>query len=168
MPGIHISDFTAIVGNPAKAFMWDVLIPALPVSSIKAESSQIPGVSATDIDLWHLGQLAKFVGTVEYDHTWNCTIVESETGDVFNAINAWQQLCFDQKTGVMAVPSVYKRDITLNMLTSSGSTWLSIIIKNAYPKANPALDISKADNTVAIKWNLTFNYDWWEPNTLAV
>ena len=163
MPGLHISDYTAIVGNPAKVFMWDVLIPALPISSIKAQSTQVPGVSLTDIELYHLGQKALFPGTVEYDHNWTCTIVESESGDVFNAMHAWHTLCFDQKTGVMSDVSAVKRDISLTMLTSAGSAWLRLVLKNAYPKTIGSVQIDKSSNSEAYKWELGFNYDWWEP-----
>lgn len=163
MPGLHISDYTALVGNPAKAFMWDVLIPALPVSSIKALSSQVPGVSLTDMELWHLGQKALFPGTVEYTHTWNCTVVESESGDVYNAMSAWHNLIFDQKTGVMGDVAAFKRDVTINMLTSSGSTWLSLILKGAYPKEIAELEIDKSNNAEPVKWVLNFNFDWFEP-----
>jgi hypothetical protein len=162
MPGLHISDFTAIVGNPAKQFMWDVLIPALPISSIKALSSQFPGVGSTDIDLYHLGQLAKFPGTVEYEHTWTCSIVESESGDVFNAMYEWKQLVHDQKTGVQQDVAAFKRDITLSMLTSAGTPWARVILKAAYPKSIDTVEIDKSANTEAFKWNLVFCYDWWE------
>jgi hypothetical protein len=159
---LHISDFTAIVGNPAKQFMWDILIPALPVSSIKAASAQFPGVSTTDIDLFHLGQIAKFPGTVEYEHTWTCSIVESESGDVFNAMYEWHQLLHDQKTGVQADVSAYKRDVVLDMLTSAGSSWAKIVLKQAYPKSIDTVELDKSANTEAYKWNLVFSYDWWE------
>jgi hypothetical protein len=162
MPGLHISDFTAIVGNPAKQFMWEVLIPALPVSSIKALSTQFPGVGSTDIDLYHLGQLAKFPGTVEYEHTWTCSIVESESGDVFNAMYEWKQLIHDQKTGVQQDVAAFKRDITLTMITSVESPWAKIVLKQAYPKSIDTVELDKSANTEAFKWNLVFNYDWWE------
>jgi len=158
---MHISDFTSIVGNPAKQFMWDVLIPALPVSSIKAASAQFPGVGTTDIDLFHLGQMAKFAGTVEYDHTWTCAIIESESGDVFNAMFEWHQLIFDQETGVMQDVAAYKRDITLSMLTNVNTTWAKITLKGAYPKSIDTVEIDKSANTEAFRWNLTFNYDYW-------
>lgn len=158
---MHIADFTSIVGNPAKVFMWEVLIPALPIGSIKAATTQFPGVGSTDIDLYHLGQLAKFPGTVEYEHTWMCSIVESEAGDVFNAMYEWKQLIFDQNTGVMADVAAFKRDVSLSMLTTAGSVWAKVILKGAYPKSIDTLELDKSANTEAVKWNLLFNYDYW-------
>lgn len=162
---LHISDFTAILGNPAKMFMWDVDIPALPVESIKAQSSQFPGVASTDIDLFHLGQMAKFAGATEYEHLWACNIVESESGSVFNAMYAWRQLVNNQRDGTQADVSAYKRDITLTMLTSAGSSWAQIVLKQAYPKSIDTVEIDKSANTEAFVWPLQFNYDWWEPLT---
>ncbi len=159
--GMHISDFTAIVGNPAKSFLWEVLIPALPVSSIKVTSAQLPGVSATDIDLYHLGQLAKFPGTVEYEHTWTCAVIESESGDVHAAMYEWKQLVHDQATGIQADVAAFKRDITIRMLTSVGSPWLKMVLKGAYIKEISTLELDKADNTSAVKFSLIFNYDYW-------
>ena len=161
MSGLHISEFTAIVGNPAKQFLWEVLIPALPISSIKAVSTQFPGSGSTDIDLYHMGQLAKFAGTVEYEHTWQCTIVESESGDVFNAMYEWKQLVFDQKTGVQADVAAYKRDVMLTMLTSINTPWAKIVLKGAYPKDISTVEIDKSANTEAFKWVIMFNYDFW-------
>jgi hypothetical protein len=158
---MHIQDFTAIVGNPAKQFLWEVIIPALPFSAIKAQSTQFPGVGSTDIELWHMGQSAKFVGTVEYEHTWNCSIVESESGDVFNAMYAWKQLCFDQKTGSMQDVAAYKRDITIKALTSAGNAWATIKLKGAYPKSIDTVEMDKSANTESFKFQLQFNYDYW-------
>lgn len=159
---LHISDFTAIVGNPAKMFLWDVLIPALPISSIKVQSAQFPGVASTDIDLYHMGQMAKFPGSVDYEHTWTCSIVESESGDVFNAMYEWRQLVHNQKTAVQADVAAFKRDIFLTMLTSAGSPWARIVLKQCYPKSLDTIEIDKSSNTDAYKANITFNYDWWE------
>jgi hypothetical protein len=159
---MHIADFTAILGNPAKPFMWEVLIPALPINSIQAQSTQFPNSGSTDIDLFHMGQIAKFPGTVEYDHVWPCTIVESESGVVFNSIFEWKQLVFDQSTGIQADVAAFKRNIVLSCLTSANTVWAKCILKGAYPKSIDAVELDKSANTEAYKWVVQFNYDYWE------
>jgi len=162
MAGLHIQEFTSIVGNPAKIFQWEILIPALPISSIKAQSAQFPGVGSTDIDLYHMGQIAKFPGTVEYEHTWQCVIVESESGDVFNAMYEWKQLIHDQKTGFQDSPASFKKDVIIMGISSASIPWIKIVLKQAYPKSIDTLELDKASNTEAWKWTLLFNYDWWQ------
>lgn len=160
---MHINEFVAAVGNPAKMFLWDVVIPGLPaLTGIRAQTGQVPGVGNTDIDLFHMGQMAKFAGAVEYEHTWAVTIVESEGGDIYNALYQWQQLVNNQADGIGGDPIVYKRDIIFTALTSKGNPWMTKVIKNAYPKNIDTIDMDKAANTEAFKWGVTFNFDWWE------
>lgn len=160
---LHIQDFTSAINNPAKPFLWDVFIPSLPFTTgIRAQTAQWPGVGSTDIDLFHMGQLAKFSGTVEYEHTWTVAIVESEFGDVYNALYAWRQLVFDQETGVGGNPAIYKRDIEMRALTSEGQPWAIIVLRQCYPKNIDPVDLDKANNTEAWRFNVVWNYDWWE------
>lgn len=160
---MHISDFTASVGNPAKPFKWDVIIPALPISTgIRAQSTQWPSIGSTIIDLFHMGQIAKYPGAPEYEHTWPTNIVESETGDIFNAVWQWRQLVFDQVTGLQANVDVFKRDITLHCKTDNDTIWAICVLRNAFPLTVEAVDLDKSANTEAYRWNVIWSFDWWD------
>ena len=160
---LHVGDFTNTIGNPAKSFKWDIIVPALPVvGSFHAQTAQVPAKGHTIIDLFHMGQVAKFPGAVEYEHTWPVTFVESETGIIHNALWEWSQLVFNQTTGVMSNPNVFKRDITARMLTDNGATWATFVLHNCYPQNVDPVELDKSANTEAFKWTVTFSFDWWD------
>ena len=62
--------FKAAVGTPVTLFNWKVIIPSIPLATVKAQTTQIPGVRSTTMEAWQLGKKVKFAGPEEYDNTW--------------------------------------------------------------------------------------------------
>jgi hypothetical protein len=160
---MQIQDLARVIVNPAKAFMFRVTIPSLPIKSIQVQSAQFPGVSVSDMELWHMGQKMLLPGAKEYDHTWQCTIAESEDGAVFNPIYAWHQLLAHSETGVQESSDDYLRDVIISPLTGAHTPWLECVLKMAYPKTIDPVELDASANTEVYKWVLTFNYSWWKP-----
>ena len=159
---LNIQQFKAQMGTPAKLFNWSVFIPNIPTAQFKAQSTQIPAIGSTDIDLFYQGETIKYAGAPEYEHTWTIQIAESQAGDIWNAIWLWRQLVYNQTTGISGPPALYKSPITVLALNDLGVPWLQILIKGAYPKNVDAIDIDRSNNTESWKWNVTFNFDNWD------
>jgi len=157
--GLSITDFISNIANPAKSFLWNILIPRLPLSQFVAQTAQFPSVGSTDIDLFYMGQTIKFAGAVEYEHTWVVNIVESEQLIIYNLIYAWRQLIWNQITGTAVIPALYKDDVTVQGLTALGLPWITGILHGVYPKLIDAVELDRSANTEAWKWNVTFSFD---------
>lgn len=159
---LQVSEFISNIANPAKSFLWNVIVPRLPLVQFTAQTAQFPSVGSTDIDLFYQGQMIKFAGAIEYEHTWVMNFVESETAIIYNALYEWRQLLWDQVTGLAAVPAAYKDRVTVQALTSQGIPWLTARLKGVYPKIVDAVEMDRSANTEAWKWNVTFSFDEWE------
>lgn len=157
-----MQDFVANVGQPARPYIFSVVIPGISMATFKAQTAQWPGVGSTDIDLFYKGQTIKYAGAVEYEHTWTCQIVESEVGDIYAGLYSWRQLVWSQSTGISAPPALYKREIVLQARTTLDSIWLSGVLHGAYPKTIDPVELDTSANTESWKWNITFSYDWWD------
>jgi len=160
---LHINEFVASIGNPAKTYLWSIAIPSIAISDLRGQTAQFPGVGSSDIELWYQGQKANFAGGPEYEHTWQVVMAESEKGDIGAAIKAWRQKCWNQTDGSQVVPAEYKEDITIKALRATdGVAWLTCTLHGAYPKTVDAVDLDRSANTEAWKWSVTFNYDYWD------
>lgn len=160
--GLHMQDFVANVGQPARPYIFTVIIPGMPLAMFKAQTAQWPGVGSTDVDLFYKGQTIKYAGAVEYEHTWPVQIVESEVGDMYAGLYAWRQLVWSQRTGISAIPALYKKEIVIQARTTSDVIWLSGILHGAYPKTIDPVELDAGANTESWKWSVTFSYDWWD------
>lgn len=158
---LHIQNFTTAIGNPAKTFLWNVIIPGAPMVSFKAQTTQFPAVGSADMELHYQGQPAKFAGAVEYEHTWSLVIAESEIGDVFDFLYSWRQLIWNQLTAQSESPVLYKRPVQVIGKTSMGGNWISAMMMGAYPKNIDAIDLDRSSNSDIWKWSVQFNFDWW-------
>ena len=84
--------------NPARSYLWDVLVP-VPVGDgdsttyqVRAQSTQIPGRKNESIAIPYKQTAGVVVaGKLSYDHTWTCEFIEGEDKKVFDAVYSWQQ-----------------------------------------------------------------------------
>jgi len=158
---LNIATFAASIGNPAKPFLFEVIVNFLPVLTIRAQTTQYPGVASTDSELYSQGQKILYAGSVEYENTWTVSVAESETGDMYRSIMAWRYMVYDQRTGQLGDPRDYKKIGIVRLKTSINTVWASMTLFGLYPKSIDTLDLDAAANTETVKWNLTFNYDYW-------
>ena len=153
--------------NPARTFMWDILIP-VPVGDgitttyqIRAQSTVIPGRSNDAIAIPYKQTAGVMVaGKLVYPHTWTCTFIEGEDKLVFDAIYSWQQQIVDDTFGVGSGDSSYKTDVNMTLLTTSGDTFMNIKLKGAWIQSMGDVALAYADNET-IKYSVTFEYDYW-------
>lgn len=160
---LNIEEFKGAIGSPARSFIFDVMIPRIPSATYRAQTAQIPSEGSTDMELFYQGHPVKFHGTVEYEHTWTATFVESENGEFIRGLSAWRQSIYDAETGNSGVPADYKDNIVIKVLRSGdGRPWLTGTLYGAYPKQIEAMDLDRSANTETVKWSISFNFDTWK------
>ena len=168
MANMGIDSLKTNLTNPARTFLWEVLVP-VPIGdgesltyTLRAQSSEIPSRGNTPINI-PFKQTAGVVvaGKLEYDHTWSVTFIEGEDRKVFDAIQSWQQKIVDNVSGVGLGDPLYKADIYLTSITTAGSIFMKIKLKGAWVQKvdKVALSYDAGDGTV--KYPVTFGFDSW-------
>jgi len=154
--------------NPARGYLWEVLIP-IPIGDgdnttyqIRAQSSEIPGRenAPIHIDYKQTGGV-DVAGKLKYTHSWACEFIEGEDKKVFDALYSWQQKIVHDFAGIGAGEPLYKTDVYINNLKVDGSTWMRIKLKGAWVSNVSAVTLNY-DADVIIRYKVTFNYDMWE------
>jgi hypothetical protein len=157
--------------NPARDFLWDVLIP-VPVGNgdfstfqLRAQSSNIPGRSNEAIAIPYKGTAGIVVaGKLTYSHEWACTFIEGEDKKVFDAVHSWQQDITNNISGIGVGDPFYKTDVYITLLETSGDTFMKIKMKGAWIKTVADVPLAYESNNT-IKYSVTFAYDSWEDMT---
>jgi hypothetical protein len=152
--------------NPARTYLWDVLIP-VPVGNgdsttyqIRAQSSEIPTRSNKPIDIPYKQTAGIMVaGKLNYgDHSWTCTFIEGEDKKVWDAIFSWQQLIVDNVAGIGVGDPLYKTDAYITLLKVTGDTFMKLKMKGAWISNIDKTPLSYATEET-IKYAVTFTYD---------
>jgi len=171
MAEMSIDSLKGNLSNPARDYLWDVLIP-VPIGDgetstyqIRAQSSSIPGRSNDAIAIPYKQTAGIMVaGKLVYPHTWTCTFVEGEDKKVFDAIHSWQQDIVNDAFGVGVGDSLYKTDVYITLLTTAGETFMKIKMKGAWIQNVGDVALAYSSNET-IKYSVTFEYDSWEDAT---
>ena len=159
----------ANLSNPARPYLWEVIIPA-PIGTgdttlfqVRAQSSEIPGKDFGAIEIPYKQTAGVIVaGKLKYDHTWSCTFIEGEDKKVFDAIYSWQQNIVDNVTGIGVGDPLYKTDVYINSIKTSGDTFMKIKMKGAWIKTVGKVALSYADENKIVTYDVTFEFDSWE------
>ena len=160
-----VDSLKANLTNPARVYLWDVIIPA-PIGTgdtttyqVRAQTSQVPQVSDAPIHIDYKQTAGVQVsGKKEYEHTWACTFLEGEDHKVYDALYSWTQTIVHDVTGVGVGDPLYKTDVYLNLVTVAGSNYMSVHLKGAWIQTIGTFEVSYATNDV-IKYTVTFQFD---------
>jgi len=168
MPLMGIETLKQNLTNPARVYLWEILVPApigggnSDVLTTRCQSTSIPGRSFGEIVVPYKQTAGlKFPGKLTYPHTWECTFIDAEDKAIFDAIYAWKQAIVDDFDGVGQGDNAIKQDIYLTLLTTTGEIYMTIKLVGAYPQEVGNVDLSyDAEDTV--KFPVTWSYDRWE------
>jgi len=165
MANMGIDSLKNNLTNPARTYLWDVLIP-VPIGNgdtttytIRAQSSEIPSRSNKPIEIPYKQTAGVWVaGKLAYDHSWSCTFIEGEDKKVFDAIFSWQQLIVHNVAGIGVGDPLYKTDAYITLLKVTGDTFMKLKMKGAWVSNldKTALSYSNEDT---IKYGVTFTFD---------
>jgi len=116
MPLMGLDSLKSNLTNPARTYLWEVLIP-VPIGdgdvttyTVRAQSAEIPGRSNGEITI-PFKQTAgiKVAGKLKYDQSWAITFIEGEDKKVLDAVSSWQQKIVHNVTGIGVGDPFYKR-----------------------------------------------------------
>lgn len=167
MANMGVNSLKANLTNPARVFLWDMLIPN-PVGGgdtetlmVRCQSSVIPGRSVGEIKVpYKQTGGVKFHGKLAFPQSWKCTFIEGEDKKIFNAINGWNQKIVDAEGGISTADPDLKTDVYLTLLTTKGDTFHKIKLVGAYIQDVADVPVSyETEDTV--KYDVTFSYDYW-------
>ena len=168
MGNMGVDSLKANLTNPARSYLWDVIIP-VPVGDgdnttyqLRAQSTEIPEVStgATNIPYKQTGGV-EVAGKKVYSHTWACTFLEGEDTLMYDALYGWCQKVVHDVAGVGVGDPLYKTDAYVNLLGVDGSTTKKFKLKGAWIQTIGSTSLSYADDGV-IKYSVTFRFDSFE------
>lgn len=175
----QITNFTSVgtfAGKPdiQVDYLWSVFINRPRAVSdwpagndgmiVRARTAVIPGRSHTAIESFFLGTKQSYPGRSEYPGTFSVQFEEFQDQVVLSALNAWNQAIFDIKTGkrVSNLKKDYTTDIILTCFGTDGVELpKKIKFKNAWIQSTGDVSLSYEGNG-AVKYDVTFQYDYWE------
>jgi hypothetical protein len=171
MPILNSDALKNNCSNPARGYLWEVLIPKPPGGGntedlrLRCMSASVPSRSFTKIHI-PFKQTAgiEYAGKIEYDHTWTLRFLEGEDRAIFDAFQAWCQLVINDYTGVGVPDPAYKTDIVLTLLTrSEGAVYNKIKLIGCWPSKMNETEVGN-DQDKEIQLTVIMNFDRWEPD----
>jgi len=155
------------ISNPAKTFLWDVVIPN-PIGGgdaesleVRCQSTVIPGRSVGEILVPYKGTAGiKFPGKLTMSHSWVAVFIEGIDKKVFDTIYAWKQTVVNARTGVGGPDADIKSDIYLRLLDQQGNVFMKLKLVGCYPQAVDDVPIAY-DDEANVMYNVTWSYDYW-------
>lgn len=168
MAEMGLDTFKANLSNPARVYLWEMLI-INPVGggdgdvlSIRCRSTSVPGKSFGNIDI-PFKQTAgiRVHGKETYSHEITLEFIEGEDRKVFDAIHAWHQQTIHNRTGKGLSDDELKRDMVLNLVKTSGEDWMNLKLMGCYPQAVPDVPLNY-ETEGEFRYSVTFAYDRWE------
>jgi len=169
MPSMGVDNLRTNLTNPARVYLWEVVIPNVigggadsATLLVRAQSSAIPGRShaAITVPYKQTGGLV-FPGKVAYSHTWVCTFIESEDKKVHDFIYNWMQLIVHDRDGVGQGDPSIQTDILLSLAGTKGDEYMRIKMIGAYVQDVGDVALTYTDEAM-ITYSVTFAYNRWE------
>lgn len=169
MPSMGVDSLKANLTNPARAYLWEVVVP-VPIGggdsttyTVRAQSTEIPGRSNLQIKVPYKQTAGIAVaGKLVYDQLWTVNFIEGEDKKVFDAIQGWQQIIVDNLQGTGAGEPTYKTDVYLTTITVAGSIFMKIKLVGAWIQAVGKVALDYAGGDATIRYAVTFSFDSWE------
>lgn len=170
MPDLSCDSLKNNLSNPARPYLWEILIAQPVVGStqtyaLRAQSTSQPERSIGAITIPYKASAGFVVpGKLSYPHDWDVTFVEGEDRYVLRNFYTWLNTIIDDRTN--SGSAVSKIDIHLNMLNTDGSYALQTRLIGCWPRrmSDVALDYTNED---VMRFTVTFAYDRWEITDLA-
>ena len=144
---------------------------------IKCRSASIPNKAFGSIETSYMGHKKVFPSKVEFSNTVSVTYEENERQSIKRFFDDWQWTIYNSDffSGGNAGNAIYNRDnytanLQLAFYAYNGiGLEKNIIFYNCWPKEVSEVSVSYDGGSEAIKYTVTFAYDFWElqPNALV-
>ncbi len=161
------------LGDLQKTYMWELYIPAIAGiitddMLVRVRNAQIPGRTIEQITSFFMGTKQKFPGKTTFEDTFPTVFEEFEDGKVRKALHAWMEAIYkydaqaDDGGAASGDKSEITGDITLRLLSTQGEKIGDIKFFNCWPTGIAPVDLSY-ESGEAIKYNVTWSFDFWRP-----
>jgi len=169
MPEMSINSLKSELTNVARSYLWELLIPS-PIGDGGAKTiltrcmtTNIPGRSVGNIHVPYKQTAGlEFPGKLSYDHTLECTFIEGEDKETFNAFYSWAQAVVNDRQGTGS--GSYSTDMYLSLITRAGEEYHKLWFHDCYVDAISQVPLDQgADGE--IRYTVTFRFNWWEDYT---
>lgn len=165
MVEMNVDSLRNNITNPARAYLWEVIIPNPPEGStetimLRAQTTSMPERSFGSI-LIPFKQSAgvKFPGKVTYTHDWDVTFVEGEDREMLETFYNWMNNIVHDKfyTG----SGDFKTDIYLHLINQDWTIAKKIKLVGCYPQRISDVNLPM-EGEDAVMFTVTFSFDRWE------
>ena len=160
MPQFDISDMLLQNYTPTSQNLWKVTFPniiGVQIPSFLVKSANRPAWDFDEHMIDYMTQKRKVAGKRTYQD-WQCSLNEPIDTTVTQGIITWTSLIQQFETGLRGYVSMYKKDVTLELLDGVKNSVSKMILVGAWPKSTNlgTLDYSNAD---VITVEITFSFD---------
>ena len=174
----NIDDFKAnLIGGGTRANQFRVTItppPGIAIgldvrrASFLVSASQIPASTLGEIAVPFRGRNIYVSGDRPAPDTWTTTFYNDTDFMIRNAMERWQNGIndFADNTGVI-VPSDFQTDLQVEQLDRDDTILKNYIFRAAYPLTIAAMDLSTAEATEIMNFEVTWRYQHYEPSAVS-
>ena len=174
----NIDDFKAnLIGGGARANQFRVTIsppPGIAIgldvrrTSFLVQSAQLPAMTLGEVEVAFRGRKIYVAGDRAFEGTWNATVINDTDFMIRNAMERWNNGINDlaDNTGI-TTPADYQSDLVVEQLDRDDTVLKTYIFRSAYPLTIAAMDLSTAEATEIMNFEVTWRYQHYEPSAVS-
>ena len=173
-----IDDFKAnLIGGGARANQFRVTItppPGIAIgldvrrTSFLCTASNLPGMTLGEIAVPFRGRNIYVSGDRPAPDTWTTTFYNDTDFMVRNAMERWHNGINDFANNTGTVNSAdYQTDLFVEQLDRDDTLLKTYIFRAAYPLTIAAMDLTTAEATEIINFEVTWRYQHYEPSAVS-
>ena len=170
----NIDTFKAnLAGGGARANQFRVIFNRPPTlagglsivrSSFLVRTGQLPGSSVGEVVVPFRGRNLYLAGDREYE-TWTTTVLNDTDFMIRNAMEDWNNGMNNYEDGVgLTNVADYTADLIVEQLDRDDTVIKSYILKNCFPQAIGAIDLSYDTTTEVETFDITWRYTHFSPS----
>ena len=170
----NIDTFKAnLAGGGARANQFRVIFNRPPTlagglsilrSSFLIRTAQLPGSSVGEVVVPFRGRNLYLAGDREYE-TWTTTVLNDTDFMIRNAMEDWNNGMNDYQLGTgLTDVADYTADLIVEQLDRDDTVIKSYILRNCFPQAITAIDLSFDTTTEVETFDITWRYTHFSPS----
>ena len=170
----NIDTFKAnLAGGGARANQFRVIFNRPPTlagglsilrSSFLIRTAQLPGSSVGEVVVPFRGRNLYLAGDREYE-TWTTTVLNATDFMIRNAMEDWNNGMNDYQLGTgLTNVADYTADLIVEQLDRDDTVIKSYILRNCFPQAITAIDLSFDTTTEVETFDITWRYTHFSPS----
>ena len=170
----NIDTFKAnLAGGGARANQFRVIFNRPPTlagglsilrSSFLIRTAQLPGSSVGEVVVPFRGRNLYLAGDREYE-TWTTTVLNDTDFMIRNAMEDWNNGMNDYQLGTgLTNVADYTADLIVEQLDRDDTVIKSYILRNCFPQAITAIDLSFDTTTEVETFDITWRYTHFSPS----